>query len=49
VCGLTRDSEVRVDQMLAWDNSLLRRDLGPVPEAIRDEVRRAVLEFLDLF
>jgi hypothetical protein len=33
---------------VAWDNSLFRRDLGPVPEAIRDEVRRAVLEFLDL-
>jgi mRNA interferase MazF len=48
VCGLTRDSDVLVDQMLAWDNSLFRRDFGPVPEAIRDEVRRAVLEFLDL-
>jgi mRNA interferase MazF len=48
VCGLTRDSDVLVDQMLAWDNSLFRRDLGPVPEAIRDEVRRPVLEFLDL-
>jgi len=48
VCGLTRDSDVLVDQMLAWDNSLFRRDLGPIPEAIRDEVRRAVLEFLDL-
>lgn len=48
VCGLTRDSDVLVDQMLAWDNALFRRDLGPVPEAIRDEVRRAVLEFLDL-
>jgi mRNA interferase MazF len=48
VCGLTRESDVLVDQMLAWDNSLFRRDLGPIPEAIRDEVRRAVLEFLDL-
>ena len=48
VCGLTRDSDVLVDQILAWDNALFRRDLGPVPEAIRDEVRRAVLEFLDL-
>jgi mRNA interferase MazF len=48
VCGLTRDSDVLVDQMLAWDNALFRRDLGPVPEAVRDDVRRAVLEFLDL-
>jgi len=48
VCGLTRDSDILVDQMLAWDNALFRRDLGPAPEAVRDEVRRAVLEFLDL-
>ena len=48
VCGLTRDSDILVDQMLAWDNALFRRDLGPAPEAVRDEVRRALLEFLDL-
>ena len=47
-CGLSRDSDILVDQMLAWDNELFRRDLGPAPEAVRDEVRRAVLEFLDL-
>jgi len=47
VCALTRDSDVLVDQILAWDNELFRRDLGPVPEAVRDEVRRALLEFLD--
>jgi mRNA interferase MazF len=47
-CGLTRDSDILIDQMLAWDNALFRRDLGPVPEAVRDEVRRALLEFLDL-
>lgn len=48
VCGLARDSDILVDQMLAWDNELFRRNLGPVPEAVRDEVRRALLEFLDL-
>lgn len=48
VCGLTRDSDILVDQILAWDNDLFRRDLGPLPEALREEVRRAVLEFLDL-
>ena len=47
-CGLVRDSDILVDQMLAWDNQLFRRDLGPVPEAVRDTVRRALLEFLDL-
>lgn len=48
VCGLTRDSDILVDQILAWDNDLFRRDLGALPEALRDEVRRALLEFLDL-
>lgn len=47
VC-LSRESDVLVDQMLAWDNDLFRRDLGPIPVAIQDEVRRALLEFLDL-
>ena len=48
VCGLARDSDVLVDQILAWDNELFGRDLGPLPEALQDEVRRALLEFLDL-
>jgi mRNA-degrading endonuclease toxin of MazEF toxin-antitoxin module len=47
-CGLLRDSDVLVDQILAWDKELFRRDLGPLPEAVREEVRRALLEFLDL-
>ena len=48
VCRLTRDSDVLVDQILAWDNELFRTDLGPLPEALQAEVRRALLEFLDL-
>lgn len=48
ICGLTRDSDVLVDQILAWDNSLFRRDLGPVPDAVQEEVRAALSEFLDL-
>jgi mRNA interferase MazF len=48
VCGLSKDSDILVDQILAWDNELLGRDLGPLPEALQDEVRRALLEFLDL-
>jgi mRNA interferase MazF len=47
-CGLARDSDILVDQILAWDNDLFRRDLGSVPDGVRDEVRRALLEFLDL-
>ncbi len=37
-----------MDQILAWDNNLFRTDLGPLPGAVQDEVRRALLEFLDL-
>ena len=48
VCRLARDSDILVDQVLAWDNELFQRDLGPLPEALQDEVRRALLEFLDL-
>ena len=48
VCRLARDSDILVDQILAWDNELFQRDLGPLPETLQDEVRRALLEFLDL-
>jgi mRNA-degrading endonuclease toxin of MazEF toxin-antitoxin module len=48
VCRLTKNSDVLVDQILAWDNELFRTDLGPLPEALQDQVRRALLEFLDL-
>ena len=47
-CALIHDSDVLVDQILAWDNSLFREDLGEVPEAVQEEVRRALGEFLDL-
>lgn len=48
ICGLAADSDVLVDQILAWDNELFRRELGVVPEAIQDRVRAALKEFLDL-
>jgi len=47
-CGLTDESDVLVDQILAWDNGLFRRDLGELPEALQDDVRAALREFLDL-
>jgi len=47
-CGLTRDSEVLVDQILAWDNALFRRELGVLPDALQQHVRAAMREFLDL-
>lgn len=49
VCGLDSDSDVLVDQILAWDNSLFKRDLGQIPVAIQARVSEAVADFLDLF
>ena len=48
ICGLTADSDLLVDQILAWDNGLFRRDMGELPEALQQDVRAAVREFLDL-
>ena len=47
-CGLRRDSDILVDQILAWDNALFRRDLGALPEPLQQDVRAALKEFLDL-
>ncbi len=46
--GVERDSDVLVDQVLAWDNALFRTELGVLPEAIQDEVKAALRDFLDL-
>ena len=48
VCRLTRDSDILIDQILAWDNELFRKDLGILPEGLQQEVRNALTEFLDL-
>ena len=45
---LAKASDVLVDQILAWDNDLFGEDLGVLPEALQDRIRRAVVEFLDL-
>jgi hypothetical protein len=47
-CGLSAESDLLVDQMLAWDNALFRKDMGALPEALQQDVRSAVREFLDL-
>lgn len=46
--GLDRDSDLLVDQILAWDNSLFRREVGGLPEGLQDEVKAALKDFLDL-
>ena len=47
-CGLGRDSEVLVDQILAWDNALFHKELGVLPEALVETVRAALRDFLDI-
>ena len=46
--GLSRDSDILIDQILAWDNALFGDELGELPDALRDDVRSALGEFLDL-
>lgn len=48
VCSLAQASDALIDQLLAWDNALFRRDLGLLPEAIQQHLRDAILDFLDL-
>jgi len=48
VCSLTKTSDVLIDQILAWDNSLFREDLGIISDALQDDIKKAMLEFLDL-
>lgn len=47
-CGLERNSEVLVDQILAWDNSLFHKELGMLPEALVEKVTTALRDFLDI-
>lgn len=47
-CGLRRESDLLIDQILAWDNSLFRRELGALPEALRDDIRTALRDVLEL-
>ena len=46
--GLERDSDVLVDQVLAWDNSLFHKELGMLPDALIEKVTSALKEFLDI-
>jgi mRNA interferase MazF len=46
--GLERDSDVIVDQILAWDNSLFHKELGLLPDALIEKVTAALKDFFDL-
>lgn len=47
-CKLDKESDLLIDQLLAWDNSLFRDDLGPLSEELQEEVKKAIKDFLDL-
>ncbi|WP_374078995.1 type II toxin-antitoxin system PemK/MazF family toxin [Bdellovibrio bacteriovorus] len=47
-CGLQKESEALVDQILAWDISLFKKDLGEIPEGLQEYVKAAIKDFLDL-
>lgn len=46
--GLLNDSDLMIDQILAWDHSLFRQELGYLPEALQDTVKSALRDFLDI-
>ena len=46
--GLKAASDIIVDQILAWDNSLFRTEIGLLPESYIEQVRLALVDFLDL-
>lgn len=48
VAGLKVASDILVDQILAWDNSLFRQEIGLLPESLINETRLALIDFLDL-
>lgn len=47
VAGLTHASDILIDQILAWDNTLFRQELGLLPEHLIEEVKSSLKDFLD--
>ena len=39
---LARDSDILVDQILAWDNDPFRKDLGPLPSRIQARITTCI-------
>lgn len=48
IAGLTKTSDILIDQILAWDNKFFRQELGVLPDYLIDEVKAALMDFLDL-
>lgn len=47
-CKLEKESEVMVEQILAWDISNFKTDLGEIPEGLQEIIKAAIRDFLDL-
>ncbi len=48
ICGLIKESEILIDQVLSWDISLFRNDMGEIPDGLKASLSGALKEFLDL-
>lgn len=48
ICGLASDSDLLIDQILAWDNDLFVKELGVLPEALVHRTIEALRNFLDI-
>jgi len=46
--GLHKDSDIIIDQILAWDNNLFQSEIDKLPDFLIDEVKLALSDFLDL-
>ena len=47
-CGLEKNSDLMIDQILAWDQTLFKKDLGLLSDEIVAQIKSALKEFLDL-
>ena len=47
-CGLEKESEALIEQLLAWDINLFKQDLGEIPEGLQAFLKAALKDFLDI-
>lgn len=47
-CGIEKDSEALIEQILAWDIVLFKTDLGEAPDGLQNFLKLAIKDFLDL-
>lgn len=48
IAGLHKGSDIIIDQILAWDNTLFHSEVGILPDYLIDETKLALRDFLDL-